>query len=316
MRQSVLPLALGVLLPAILAIPPAASGAPRPVRALVLRDAASPVLGELRGQLGARLQVDRATSRPLRQSRRYRLLIVDGDALSPAELARRRRAIDRYMDRRGWVLALDVRRGHFARAIDRLTRVSVRPATGGHSARVFLFRHARVGRVPATVTLRAARLNPVGSAQLPPSPREKALADNTARIAAMLRARLLRPRTGLPPAPSVHLTSGGDGIPAEALHKLWPHTEANAGVVRPNELSLGDLSIATSGRWQTKEPLELGNGTLNFKLATPVTLADTVAPSSGSAHATSAGESSSTGCRPARPTSTTRSTPPTSCPSG
>jgi hypothetical protein len=478
MRRPVLLLALGVSLLAILAVPPAASGAPRPVRALVLREATSPVLGELRAQLGANLQVDRATSRRLRQSRRYRLLIVDGDALSPAELARRRRAIDRYMDRRGWVLGLDIRRGHFARAIDRLTRVSVRPATGGHSARVFLFRHARVGRVPATVTLRAARLNPLGSAQLSPSGREEALADNTARIAAMVRARLLRPRTGLPPAPSVRLTSGDDGIPAEALHKLWPHTEANAGVVpkpayfssnpppsgvtppspgsqtvtwtmnhvfdayldnspshpdgnfqvvtynldghlapkkpnekfqymddtfrvglsdlnlerawwtglvdvsvtpdaatdekltwqanapatpneettytsgqefevgisateegpavsasytvnnesehtvpdwgvvsdssgntldwefsarnacdvrttsppsacaagatllpvRPNELSLGDLSIATSGRWRTKEPLEPGNGTLNFKLATPVTLADTVCP--------------------------------------
>jgi hypothetical protein len=233
MRRPAVPLALGVLSLAILVLPPAASAARQPVRALVLRDATSPVLGELRAQLGANLRVKRATSRRLRQSRRYRLLIVDGDTFSPAELARRRRAINRYMNRRGWVLALDVRRGHFARALDRLTRLSVRPAIGGRSARVFLFRHALVGRVPATVTLRAPRLNPMGSQQLPPSGREKALADNTARIAGLVRARLLRPGAGLPPAPTVRLTSGGDGIPAEALHKLWLHTEAGSLVPKP-----------------------------------------------------------------------------------
>jgi hypothetical protein len=233
MRRPAVPLALGVLSLAILVLPPAASGARQPVRALVLRDATSPVLSELRTQLEANLRVKRATSRRLRQSRRYRLLIVDGDALSPAEFARRRRAIDRYMNRRGWVLALDVRRRHFNRALDRLTRVSVRPATGGRSARVFLFRHALVGRVPATVTLRAPRLRPLGAGQLPPSGRVKALADHTARISALVRARLLRPRTGLPPAPNVRLTSGGDGIPTEALHKIWRHTEADAAVPRP-----------------------------------------------------------------------------------
>jgi hypothetical protein len=246
MTRPTRPAALGALALAILAFTPAASTARPPIRALAFHDAASPVLGELRAQLGANLDVDRATPKRLRQRRRYRLLILDGDALTPAELARRRRAINRYMDGRGWVLALDVRRGHFARALDRLTRLSVRPTSGGTSARLFLFRHALVGRVPATVTLRAARLSPFGSAQLPPSGREKALADHTARLARLVSARLLRPSTGLPQPPRVQLTSGDDGIPEEALHKLWLHTEAGSAVPKPAWFSVNTPGLGTT----------------------------------------------------------------------
>ncbi len=233
MKGPALALALALAMLAVLALAPATATARSPVRALAFAGAASPVLAELRAQLGANLRVDRATSRRLRRNRRYRLLILDGDALSPSALARRGRAINRYMDGHGWVLALDVRRGHLARALDRLTGLSVRPVTGGRSARVFLFRHARVGRLPAVVTLRAPRLRPRGALQLPPSGRHQAVVDQAARIAGRLRARLLRPRVGLPARGRVRLTSGGDGAPVEALHKIYLHTEVSSAVPGP-----------------------------------------------------------------------------------
>jgi hypothetical protein len=79
----------------------------------------------LGAHMGRGLIISRATSQRVRQNRRYRLLIVDGDTMSPAALARHRRAIDRYLDGGGRVLALDVRPGHFARALNRLTGMSV-----------------------------------------------------------------------------------------------------------------------------------------------------------------------------------------------
>jgi hypothetical protein len=226
-------IAVATAMVALLSLAPGTAAARQPDRALVLARAASPVLAELRAQLGVGLRVDRATPRRLRRTRRYRLLVLDGDALSPAGLARRRRAIDRYMDGHGWVLALDVRRGHFARALDRLTGLSVRPVTGGRSARVFFFRQAKVGRVPAVLTLRASRLRPRGALQLPPSGRHEAAVEQAARIAGMVRRRLLRPRTGLPERPRMRLTSGDDGLPVEALHKIYRHTEASSAVPGP-----------------------------------------------------------------------------------
>jgi hypothetical protein len=46
--------------------------------------------------------------------------------------------------------------------------------------------------------------------------------------------------------------------------------------VRPNDLSRGQLQFAASGRWRTKQLLTGDQGRLTFKVATPVTMADTV----------------------------------------
>lgn len=48
----------------------------------------------------------------------------------------------------------------------------------------------------------------------------------------------------------------------------------------PNELSQGQLQLAASGRWRTKQLLaDSTSGALNFSLATPVKLEDTYCPS-------------------------------------
>ena len=202
------------LLGLALGVAPATGLAAGPrVRALAFPGAASPVLAHLREQLGRNLQVTAVTPQRLRQTRRYRLLIVDGDSLSPAALARHRVAIDRYMDGHGWVLALDVRPGHFARALNRLTRFAVSPSAGaGRSSRAFLFRDAVIGGVPTTIVLDAPSLAPVGASRLGPSGRRGAVADQAARVAGLIRTRLRRPNAGLPPQPRRRLTSG-EGFP-------------------------------------------------------------------------------------------------------
>jgi hypothetical protein len=216
-----------------MALAPAGASAARPIRALTFTHANSPVLDRLRSQLGSRLRIARATPERLRHKRRYRLLIIDGDTMSPARLARRRRQIDRYLDGGGRVLALDVGPGHFSRALDRLTRFSVRPKgvapSGGRSSRAFLFRQAVVGGVPTVAMLDAPSLEPMGAERLAPSARREAAADQAGRVAGLIRARL-QPGAGLPSPPDVSNTTGDDGPPPEALHTSWPLTYALSSV--------------------------------------------------------------------------------------
>jgi hypothetical protein len=241
---------------AIVALAPATASARRPVRALAFAHAASPVLDELRTQLGSPLRIVRATRERLRHRRRYRLLIVDGDTLSPATLARHRSQIDRYLDGGGRVLALDVGLAHFARALDRLTRFSFRPhgagRSAGRSSRAFLFHQTVVGGVPTVPMLDAPSLEPMGAEGLAPDDRRQAAADQAARVAGLIRARLEpgadraarldvgtptgadspppQPGADLPAQPDVTTSTGDDGPPPEALHVSWPYTYASAAV--------------------------------------------------------------------------------------
>jgi hypothetical protein len=185
-----------------------------PVRGLVYETAASPVLCELRAQLGHKLRLAPVTRARLRRTRRYRLLVLDGHRLSPAALARRRRAIDRYMDRGGWVLALDVGPGHFAGTLDRLTRFNVGGA--GRSSRAFLFRDAVVHGHPSALMLDAPSLGSVGAAAASAATHQGAADNQAAQVAYLMRARLLRPATGVdPPDP------GEQDVPDYLQHRLW-----------------------------------------------------------------------------------------------
>jgi hypothetical protein len=190
MRRAVLIAALVVLLSGT------AEGRP-PVRGLAYPGVSSPVLKQLRAQLGRDLKIARATPARLRHSRRHRLLILDGDALSPAALARRSRAIGRYMDRGGWVLALDVGPGHFTRTLDGLTRFS---AAGGHPSAAFLFRDAVVRGHPTVSMLDAQGAAPAVTARL-------------------IRARVLRPTTGVGAA-----GRGETDVPPYLQHRTWDLT--------------------------------------------------------------------------------------------
>jgi hypothetical protein len=192
-----------------------------PVRGLVYERAASPVLGELRAQLGHKLRLTPVTRARLRRNRRYRLLVLDGHSLSPAALARRRRAIGRYMDRGGWVLALDVGPGHFARTLDRLTRFNIGGA--GRSSRAFLFRDAVVHGHPSVIMLDTPRLGANGTTAASAATHRGVVGDQAAEVAYLMRARLLRPATGVdPPDP------GEQDVPDYLQHRQWNYTLSDA----------------------------------------------------------------------------------------
>jgi hypothetical protein len=192
-----------------------------PVRGLVYERAASPVLGKLRAQLGHKLRLAPVTRARLRRNRRYRLLVLDGHSLSPAALARRRRAIGRYMDRGGWVLALDVGPGHFTRTLDRLTRFNVGGAS--RSSRAFLFRDAVVHGHPSVIMLDAPRLGAGGTAAASAATHQGVVADQAAEVAYLMRARLLRPATGVP-APD----PGEQDVPDYLQHRTWSYSVADS----------------------------------------------------------------------------------------
>jgi hypothetical protein len=202
---------------ASVALLPASAGARPPIPALVYPGASSRVLGEVRARLGHDLRIVRATPARMRHNHRYRMLILDGDALSPGAVARRRRAIDRYMDGGGWVLALDVRAGHFARALDRLTHFSARPDGAERSSRAFLFRDAVVYGTPTVLMLDVPAVNPVGGLRTGSSVARAAEADQDASIAAdLIATRLVHPNTGVDaPAP------GDPDIPPYLRQREW-----------------------------------------------------------------------------------------------
>ena len=198
---------------------PATAEARPPVRGLVYERASSPVLRELRAVLGQKLRLARATPARLRRNRRHRLLIVDGDRLSPSELARRRRAIDRYMDRGGSVLALDVGPGHFARVLDRLTHFDAGATDAGRRSRALLFRDAVVHGRPSVLMLDAPRLTPIGAVRLSGRRRSAATADQAAQVAYLMRARLLRPAIGVRKP-----RRGEQDVPDYLQHRLWSYS--------------------------------------------------------------------------------------------
>jgi hypothetical protein len=173
------------------------------------------VLSEVRAQLGHNLRITPATRARLRHNHRYRLLILDGDTLSPAALAKRRPAIDRYMDGGGWVLALDVRAGHFARTLDKLTHFSAHPEGAQRSSRAFLFRDAVVYGTPTVIMVDVPPLNPMGGPRTIPSVARAA--DKAAQSAgSLIRTRLVHPNTGLE-APD----PGDPDIPPYLRQREW-----------------------------------------------------------------------------------------------
>jgi hypothetical protein len=221
----------------LLALVPATAGARPPIRALVYPGASSPVLAKLREDLGHKLRVRRATRARMRNRRRHRLLVLDGHALSPSELAKRGAAIDRYMDGGGWVLALDVRGGHFARTLDRLTRFSAASAGVERTSRAFLFRDAVVHGRPGVIMFDAQQLAPAGVQRLTAARQQTASARQVADVARLIRERLQRPATGVPaPQPGEQQEDN-----PYLMHRFWSYQV-------PKEVGL------PGGYWSNKSP--------------------------------------------------------------
>jgi hypothetical protein len=220
-------LLVAVVLAALLLAAPAAgaegstSARRAKVEALVVKRAASPLLRALRARLGGRLELDRTSAPPPRRAapkrlRRYDLLIVDGDNLSPRRLAHNK-LLARAAARGIWVLALDVRPGHFRRALRRHTGFNAR-GRRRKGSRMFLFRRTMAGGSPRVQMIEAQSLAPRHSARLPKRRRRQLTKSGARRIAGTVQAAL---RNRLP-------GQGGQaseaGIPPELQHVGWSYT--------------------------------------------------------------------------------------------
>jgi hypothetical protein len=199
------------------------------------------VLTQLRAQLGPSLRIQHATRERMRERHRHRLLIVDGDTLTPAELAGRRRAIRRYANGGGWVLGLDVGRGHLNRTFDRITGLSMDKA--GRKDRVFMFRHATVNGAPTALIMHSPARPPQGAGSLSTARQSIAGAQHTIRMAGLIRTRLRHPKTGLAAPAQASVTAGDDDDPpTEALHRTWSVNEQSPPSVAPPYAFFADPS--------------------------------------------------------------------------
>jgi hypothetical protein len=216
---------------AVVPAAPASAALARPVQGLVFDGASSPVLRDLRHDLGARLSLTPETPARLSRDHSYGVLVLDGDTITPAALARDRSQLRAYLNHGGWVLALDAHPADFSHAINSLTGFTARPPHGTQTSRAFLFRQTTINSIPATVMLDAPSFTPLNARQLNPNARRAATAAQTQRIAALIRTRLLNPNSGLQAPARERVTgAGGEGLPQEALHKLWVLTEQAAAV--------------------------------------------------------------------------------------
>jgi hypothetical protein len=207
-----------------------ARGAPR---VLVVKHAANPVLGALRQSFGGHLQIDRSSA-PRRGKAAphrlgyYNLLVLDGDNLSPRQMARAR-LLSRFAASGRWVLAFDLRPADFRRALRHQTGFWARAA--GHKRRVFLFRRTMVDGSPEVQMIEASRLAPQASGSLSKGGRRRAASLATQRVAGMIAAALhgkvpgqggssTAPRSG-----SLASSSGDAVIPPELQHIGWSFTQ-------------------------------------------------------------------------------------------
>ena len=192
----------------------------RKIRALVIKHAHSSILTALKRRLGSRLVV-RSTRRSRARAaatRRYDLVIVDGDDLSPRRMARRSE-LGQFLAAGRWVLALDTRAAHHMRALSRHTGLTTLPRIGRRTERhrrpMFLFARGRVGHSQRTFIVDIRTLSPSGSGHLRPRQRRRARAR-----AARGAARLLENALQVKPAQVIGQTApqGDSGLPPEVQH--------------------------------------------------------------------------------------------------
>ena len=192
-----------------------------PIRAVVVSDADSPVLDALKRRLGTRLKVDTTADRklsPAAAARRYRMLIVDGDDLSPRQLARRGE-VRAFLRQGRWVLALDTRGAHQRRALARHTGFSAVHATGAplRVHRMLLIGRGRIGSTPHSLVIESSRVAPAG-VTAPTAAQRRAGAN---RIAAMVERTV---RT-TPTQAARNLGASDDGTPSELQHVRYMHVQ-------------------------------------------------------------------------------------------
>jgi hypothetical protein len=200
---------------------PAAGGAEErakdSTRALVVKDADSPLMHELTRRLD--LELDRTP--PRRGKASHDLLIVDGDVLSARRMGRHR-ALGEFAASDRWILALDVDSAHHRRALAEHTGFTAL-ADGEHRSRAFLFRRTRIGGAPQVVMLDAERLIPSGLADATKRKRKRSRRNEIDRVAGEIAERIDAGKRRLATVTGLRGLGEAQDIPPDALRVGWPY---------------------------------------------------------------------------------------------
>jgi hypothetical protein len=235
-RAALVPLlALTLLVGALAAA--AEGAAAKPVRkrhpainALIAGHAANPVLRAIRSRKRGRFQVDRtsapsgSSATPFANRGRYRVLIVDGDNMTPRQMAHHR-AIRRFADSGRWVLAFDLRPGHFRRAIRRMTGFSAISR-----ARVFMFRRSFANGSPKVQMIAAPRLLPRGAGRLVKRRQRRLMRREARRLGGLLHSTVRTGAGNLGERPASASSVERSGVPPELQHVTWSYTQTGSEV--------------------------------------------------------------------------------------
>jgi hypothetical protein len=222
--STALALATVALAALALAAPALAGGKPR---ALILKDAQSPVLTALKRDHLMRFQRSDEVSRT--GPRRYDMLVVDGDNLSPRKMARRKE-VRRFTRAHRWVLGLDLRAGH-GRVISKHTGFQASPRGVKHTSDSFLYTRAMVGNEQRTVMVEAPRLMPRGSSRLGKNERARLRRSQARELAALIDDRVTSGAQALGAQLPGAQPGENSPIPPELQHVGW--TKSVVGSAAP-----------------------------------------------------------------------------------
>jgi hypothetical protein len=228
---------LAAAVPVASAVSPAPAKKAKGLTALIVKQAHNPVLRALRSNHA--LKTDRTSGPPGSVSKpsRYSLLIVDGDNLGAKALAKRKE-LRRFSASGRWILAFDVRRPHFVKAIGRNTGFSARTGDNGAS-RAFLYRRIMRHGTPLVQMIDARKLVPTGTAKLSSKRRGLLMKREAARVAALVQKTV---SAGADGSALAGASAQDEGRPAELLDTEYQFTATGSAVPPPGRWGAGSAN--------------------------------------------------------------------------
>ncbi len=198
------------------------------VRALVLGEARSPVLDDLKRSQGWRLTRAANAQGRGNSPAKYDALVVDGDALSPEQLGEGT-LVDGFADAGRWVLALDVDPADYGRGLKDHTGFTVEERSQKSS--MFLFSRQMLHNTPRVLMIEAKSLRPLDSGNLGQEALRKATTLQTREVASTATLGASAERSALA---EEYAPQGGRDVPSQIQHVGFTYADVMSQAPPPD----------------------------------------------------------------------------------
>jgi Flp pilus assembly protein TadG len=198
------------------------------VRALVLGEARSPVLDDLKRSQGWRLTRAANAQGRANGPAKYDALVVDGDALSPEQLGEGT-LVDGFADAGRWVLALDTDPADYDLGLRDNTGFTAGQRSG--ESRMFLFGRQMLNNTPHVLMVEAKSLQPTQSADVSEEERRSITAQQIRKAASTATRAVSADQSTL--QEEFTAQQGEDATPEEVQHVKWDYNVTDRPGVTP-----------------------------------------------------------------------------------